>query len=214
MTDSWGRPEGEGQLGAVPFPGAAPVAQAVGGPVFADEDEQGAGAGAPGRGLPGPRRPEPGAEREPTPRAGATAVGGGRAQRRRGTAAGGERQLPGAVPALVLICLPLVGALAGQGSGALFWAGALLGAVPAALLCSSRGVWWVATGAPPVVLLMSLFGHLVASGSSRSTAALATHLVAWVAGAFPVMVLAAVGAALVGVGRFARGRLAARSSRG
>lgn len=239
MTDSWGRPEGEGQLGAAPFPGAfgAPVTQA-GGPVFADEGEWETEAYP--SGVPGPRRPEPGsgqgsgpgraAEFQPqatahatgqagpqaAPQAGAgvgaTAVVGGRARRRRGATA--ERQLPGAVPALVLICLPLVGALVGHGAGPLLWVGGLLGAVPAALLCSSRGVWWVATGAPPVVLLMSLFGHLVASGSSTSTTALATHLVAWVAGAFPVMVLAAVSAALVGVGRFARDRRAARSSRG
>lgn len=224
MTDSWGRPEGEGQLGAAPFSGAAgrfgapsapsaPVTRAEG-PVF--ERGREVGAGAHGHGVPGPRRPGAGSEQQSGPGAGAgaTAVGGGRAQRRRGATGGRERQLPGAVPALVLICLPLVGALVGSGAGPLFWAGALLGALPAALLCSPRGVWWVATGAPPVILLMSLFGHLVANGSSKSTAALATHLVAWVAGAFPVMVLAAVGAALVGVGRFARGRRAAGSGRG
>ncbi|MBC3844018.1 hypothetical protein GXW82_38940 [Streptacidiphilus sp. 4-A2] len=118
------------------------------------------------------------------------------------------------MPALVLIAVPLLGALAGAGSGPLFLVGALLGAIPAALLCTRGGVWWVATGTPPVVLLMSLFGHLLENGASAGTTALATHLVAWVAGAFPVMALAAGGAALVGVGRVVRGRQAKGSGRG
>ena len=201
MTDSWGRPEGAGRGGA-------------GVPVYADGGEPDAVVFA--GGAPVPRQAESweSAERQAERQAqGPRGSGDGRARRRSGVVARGE--LPGAVPALVLVCLPLVGALVGRGAGPFFVAGALLGAVPAALLCTRRGVWWVATGAPPVVLLMSLFGHLVTGGgASAGSTALATHLVAWVAGAFPVMGLAAGGAAAVGAGRFARSRWGSGSDRG
>ena len=195
MTDSWGRPEGAGRGGA-------------GVPVYADGGEPDAGVSA--GGAPVPR--QAGAWEAVPRQAEGQRVVPRRAAGRRGSQRG---ELPGAVPALVLVCLPLVGALVGRGAGPFFVAGALLGAIPAALLCTPRGVWWVATGAPPVVLLMSLFGHLVTGGgASAGSTALATHLVAWVAGAFPVMGLAAGGAAAVGAGRFARSRWGSGSDRG
>ncbi|SEM14512.1 hypothetical protein SAMN05414137_119106 [Streptacidiphilus jiangxiensis] len=120
-----------------------------------------------------------------------------------------EHRRPGAVAALVLILPPLVAALVSGGTGAVFWAGSLLGVVGAAALCSRPGVWWVTTGAPPVVLLMALLG-LAVRDSSAGTSKLGTDLAKVVAGAFPVMGAALLGAVAVGAAR----TLSARRVRG
>jgi hypothetical protein len=132
---------------------------------------------------------------------------GGRAQRRGGDVAGGqgERRRPAAVAASVLIGAPLLAALASGGQGLVFGAGAVVGAVGAALLCSRPGVWWVATGAPPVVLLMALLG-LAVGGDSSSSGKFATNMAKGVAGAFPVMGAALGCAVLIGVARVVAAR--------
>jgi hypothetical protein len=100
----------------------------------------------------------------------------------------------------VLIVVPLLTALVSGGQGLVFGVGAALGAAGAAWLCSRPGVWWVATGAPPVVLLMALLA-LVVGGDASNTGKFATHLAQGVAGAFPVMGAALGCAVLVGVAR-------------
>ncbi|MEZ0069663.1 hypothetical protein ABIA32_005710 [Streptacidiphilus sp. MAP12-20] len=163
--------------------------------------------------------------------AGTATAQGGRAQRRRegggsgrsgghgghgGDSGRGGRsagQRPGAVSASVLIGVMLVTALPGSGGGLLFTAGVMLGTAGAALLCSRPGVWWVATGAPPVVLLMALAGHVVSDGST-GTVELAKHLVQWVAGAFPLMGLAVGCAVAIGVGRLVAANKAKGNGRG
>ncbi|RAG81819.1 hypothetical protein DN069_30630 [Streptacidiphilus pinicola] len=113
-----------------------------------------------------------------------------------------------AVVALVLILPPLAAALVSGGTGLVFWAGSLIGAIGAAALCSRPGVWWVSTGTPPVVLLMALAG-LVVGDSSAKSAKLGTDLLKVVAGAFPVMGAALLCALVIGVAR----TLSARSAR-
>jgi hypothetical protein len=124
-----------------------------------------------------------------------------------------EPRRPGAVAALVLIVPPLVAALVSGGTGTVFWAGSLLGVLGAAALCSRPGVWWVATGAPPVVLLMALVG-LVIGDSSASTSKLGTDLAKVVAGAFPVMGAALLGAVAVGAVRTLSARGAKPKAKG
>jgi hypothetical protein len=69
-------------------------------------------------------------------------------------------------------------------------------------------VWWVATGAPPVVLLMALAGFVVRD-SANSTGKFATDLAKNVAAAFPAMAMAMGVAVVVGVVRL----VVARGSR-
>ncbi|MEY9940889.1 DUF6542 domain-containing protein [Streptacidiphilus sp. MAP5-3] len=183
MSDAWGGPPSGGglQQGGDPYPGpeaAGRVPQATGAARRSVPEQRGAG--------------------EP-------AVGG-RADRRRGAAeASQERRRPGAVSASVLIGLPLVGALVSGGGGAALDAGAVLGALCAALLCSRPGVWWVSTGAPPVVLLMALAGFVVRD-SGGSTGKFATDMAKCVAGAFPAMAAAMAVAVVVGVARLVAAR--------
>jgi hypothetical protein len=117
------------------------------------------------------------------------------------------------VAALVLILPPLVASLVSGGQGVVFWAGALLGAIGAALLCSRPGVWWVATSTPPVMLLMSVAGVVVGDSSAQTTK-LGTDMAKVVAAAFPVMGVALVCAVAVGVGRAMSARQAKGNGRG
>jgi hypothetical protein len=113
----------------------------------------------------------------------------------------------------VLILPPLVAALVSGGTGVVFWAGSLIGAIGAAALCSRPGVWWVSSGTPPVVLLMALAG-LVVSDSSAKTGKLGTDLLKVVAGAFPVMGVTLLCVLVVGVGRTLSARRAKENGHG
>ena len=133
---------------------------------------------------------------------------GGRGQRRRGgdmPERPPERRRPAWVASSVLIGVPLLAALASGGQGLVFAAGAVIGVVGAALLCSRPSMWWVATGGPPVVLLMALLG-LAVGGDSSGTGKFATNMAKGVAGAFPVMGAALGCAVLIGVARLVAAR--------
>ena len=98
--------------------------------------------------------------------------------------------------------MPLLGAvLTGGGLGPAYTVCAVLGAVAAAWLSGRSGLWWVATAAPAVVLLVALVARAATdSGSgpgSGTSATLATHALAWTAHAFPVMVIVTVAVLLV-----------------
>jgi hypothetical protein len=157
-----------------------------------ESDEAGGRAGARRRGVPAQQS-------------------GGRTGGRQGGRAP-EHHRSGAVPALVLILPPLVAALVSGGTGVVFWAGSMVGAIGAAALCSRPGVWWVTTGTPPVVLLMALAG-LVVSDSSAKTSKLGADLLKVVAGAFPVMGVALLCALVIGVAR-TRSAKSARKAKG
>ncbi|MEY9968156.1 hypothetical protein ABIA33_006236 [Streptacidiphilus sp. MAP12-16] len=208
MTDSWGRPSGVDQDGAGAFPGQVPrigyqrignqVAQTRG-PLFADEVDEVADGHGESTEQPAQRVPE-----RPAP-------GPGRAQARR-TASSGAGGAGGAgrstaVGMLVLICVPLLGAVvSGSGLGLLFTACAALGAIGAAAVVARRAQWWVVTATPAVVLLVALAARSLGGlGGSSSSAALATHMLAWTAHAFPVMAIATGAALAVVVVRAARG---------
>jgi hypothetical protein len=117
------------------------------------------------------------------------------------------------VSASVLIGVPRVAGLASSGSGMVFDVGVVLGVLGAALLCTRPGVWWVGTGAPPVVLLMAVAGFVVGD-SSKSSGTFATHLATVVAGAFPAMGLAPAVAVVAGLARWMAARCGAVSRRG
>jgi hypothetical protein len=202
MTDSWGRPSGVDQDGAGAFPGQVPrignqrignqVAQTRG-PLFADEvaDAHGESTEQPAQRV--PERPAPGPGRAQARRSASSGAGGGG----RSTAVG----------MLVLICVPLLGAVvSGSGLGLLFTACAVLGAIGAAAVVARRAQWWVVTVTPAVVLLVALAARSLGGlGGSSSSAALATHMLAWTAHAFPVMAIATAAALAVVVVRAARG---------
>lgn len=178
MTDAWGRPaEGasaphrEGRIGA-------PVAR-MRGPLFADETAQ--------------QEPPPGGPVT----APARATSGGD-QRRRRAPVSGKRQAPPVAMVALLFGAPLLGAvLTGGGLGWVYAACAGLGAAGAAWLTTPRGLWWVGSAAPAVVLAVAVAARDLTDGGTSTTAGLATHALRWVAGAFPAMAVAAAACVVV-----------------
>ncbi|WP_152645667.1 DUF6542 domain-containing protein [Streptacidiphilus albus] len=107
----------------------------------------------------------------------------------------------------LLVGMPLLGAvLSGGGLGLLYTVSAVVGAVAAAWLSGQSGLWWVATGAPAVVLLVALVARAATDSGAGTGAALATHALAWTAHAFPVMVIVTVAVLLVVLVRVVRER--------
>ena len=208
MTDSWGRTGGAepGGAGGQQRPVGRigqPVAQ-MSGPLFADEYPDDAArppAADPRGGSEERSRLEPQAPRP------------GRAQARRaaagaGSQAGSQAGSPTAVGMLVLILVPLLGAVvSGSGLGPVFTVSAVLAAVASASLVARRALWWIVTATPAVVLLVALVAREAgASAGSTTTAKLATNLLGWTAHAFPVMAIATGAAVAVTVVRAVRDR--------
>ncbi|TDU02511.1 hypothetical protein EDD99_0907 [Streptomyces sp. 846.5] len=205
MTDSWGRPGGaeSGGAGGHQRPVGRigqPVAQ-MSGPLFADEypDDAARPPAVGPRGSTGERSP---LEESQAPRP-------GRAQARRAAAeAGPQAGVPTAVGMLVLILVPLLGAVVtGSGLSLLFTVSAVLAAAASASLVARRALWWIVTATPAVVLLVALVAREAgASAGSTTTAKLATNLLGWTAHAFPVMAIATGAAIAVTVVRAVRDR--------
>ncbi|MDH6121265.1 hypothetical protein ABH930_000045 [Kitasatospora sp. GAS204A] len=123
-----------------------------------------------------------------------------RAGRRRSKPAPAARH-SGAV-ALLLVVLPLVGALGdeamGPGLGLLFQLCAVLGTAGAAALATRAGWWWV-LAAPPVVVLVAWAGGELLGDSAKyqGSKALATGSVRWLVHGFPVMAESIIAALVV-----------------
>ncbi|MEY9836633.1 DUF6542 domain-containing protein [Streptacidiphilus sp. EB103A] len=170
------------------------------GPLFADEYPDDA-ARPPAAGPRGSTEERPPLESQaPRP---------GRAQARRAAAeAGPQAGVPTAVGMLVLILVPLLGAVVtGSGLGLLFTVSAVLAAAASASLVARRALWWIVTATPAVVLLVALVAREAgASAGSTTTAKLATNLLGWTAHAFPVMAIATGASIAVTVVRAVRDR--------
>ncbi|WP_157882259.1 DUF6542 domain-containing protein [Streptomyces rubellomurinus] len=115
-----------------------------------------------------------------------------------------------ALPAVVAVGLPLIGAavdeLSGPGMGWVFAVCAVLGTGLAAALCTRSGWWWVLAASPVVVLAVTAGAELLANSEKYHGTALATGSTKWVVYGFPVMAKAAAAALLVIVVRVIRGR--------
>ncbi|MDH6137009.1 hypothetical protein P3T37_006440 [Kitasatospora sp. MAA4] len=122
----------------------------------------------------------------------------------------------GGTAALLVLVLPLVGALLdqlfGSGPGWTFGVLTVLGTAAAAWLSSRAGWWWVVTAPPPVVLVVTAATQLLADSSKyQDGKALATDAARWAIHGFPVMasaVAAAVAVVSVRVVRESGGRRA------
>ncbi|MFI9271443.1 DUF6542 domain-containing protein [Kitasatospora sp. NPDC052896] len=110
-------------------------------------------------------------------------------------------QRQGGLIALLLLGLPLVGALVDEavapGLGLIFDSCAVLGTAGAAALAERSGWWWVLPASPTVVLATTAAAELLGdSAKYQGSKALATGAARWTINDFPVM-LAALGAALL-----------------
>ncbi|MFI6156040.1 DUF6542 domain-containing protein [Kitasatospora sp. NPDC051170] len=122
------------------------------------------------------------------------------------------RALPGgpAIPAVLAVGLPLIGAAvdeaSGPGMGAAFLICSVLGTALAAGLSTRNGWWWVLTGSPLVVLGVEAGVELLVNPDKYEGSHLATGSAKWLVQGFPVMALAATAAVLVIAVRMIRGR--------
>lgn len=106
---------------------------------------------------------------------------------------------PALLVPLLLVVVPLLGAvIAGPSLGLAFTLACAAAAVGAALLSTLRGLWW-AVPSTPVVLLAVAFAWVGYHGlnQSRSTAAAATDIFQGIAGAFPGIAAGTVAALAV-----------------
>ncbi|WP_051837345.1 DUF6542 domain-containing protein [Streptomyces sp. NRRL WC-3742] len=123
-----------------------------------------------------------------------------------------RRALPGgpAIPAVLAVGLPLIGAAvdetSGPGMGAAFLICSVLGTALAAGLSTRNGWWWVLAGSPLVVLAVEGGVELLVNPDKYEGNHLATGAARWLVLGFPVMALAAAAAVLVIAVRTIRGR--------
>jgi hypothetical protein len=116
---------------------------------------------------------------------------------------------------LILILVPLLGAVAsGPGLGILFAVASVAAALGAALLCTTSGLWWIVP-CTPTALLAVAFAWVTAQGlnNAKTTVAAATNVFQGVAGAFPGIAAGTAVALIVAGVRVAQGRADTRGNR-
>ncbi|AUG77975.1 hypothetical protein CFP65_3171 [Kitasatospora sp. MMS16-BH015] len=153
----------------------------------------------------GPRR-SPEAEAEPDPRHRPGPRNGPSSHKHPGKAG---RRRAGALAALLLVGLPLLGATvdeaSGPGVGGVFAVTTVLGTGAATALVSRAGWWWVVPAVPPLVLGLSALAEVLGDGEKYQDAkALGAGAVGWAVRGFPVMLAALATALLVALVRLRR----------
>lgn len=162
-----------------------------------------------------PRRP---AQYEPEPpRRRATPAPPSRAQSRsRSQYQSRSRNQPRLLGPLILIAVPLLGAIvSGPGLGVIFAVACVAAALVAALLSTPNGLWWIVPSTPTALLAVAFAWVAVAGVSSAKTSvAAATNVFDGLAGAFPGIAAGTVAALTVAGFRYAQSAGGARRNRG
>lgn len=115
-----------------------------------------------------------------------------------------------AIPVLLAVALPSIGAAideaSGPGMGAVFALCTVLGTGAAAAVCTRNGWWWVLACSPVVILAVTAGAELLGDNEKYKGNGLATGSAKWVVHGFPVMAQALVVAVLVITVRTIRSR--------
>lgn len=117
---------------------------------------------------------------------------------------------------LLLIVLPLLGAVAGgRDLGLVFAVAAVAAGLGAAAVCSPGGLWWIVP-CTPTALLAVAFGWVGVDtlAGAKTTVAAATGVFQGIAGAFPGIAAGTAAALVVACARAARGAADRRGTRG
>ncbi|WP_326855409.1 DUF6542 domain-containing protein [Actinocrinis sp.] len=116
---------------------------------------------------------------------------------------------------LILIVVPLLGAVAsGPALGVFFTVAAVAAALGAALLSTENGLWWIVPCTPTALLAVAFAWVAVAGVSSAKTSvAAATNVFDGLAGAFPGIAAGTVAALVVAGVRVARNAANTRGTR-
>ena len=110
-------------------------------------------------------------------------------------------------PPLVLILLPLLGAVvSGPGLGLIFAVAAVGASAAAAYLCKPGGLWWIVPSTPTALLVVAFAWVSVDTlVGARTTVAAATGVFDGIAGAFPGIAAGTAAALIVAVVRVRKG---------
>jgi hypothetical protein len=119
------------------------------------------------------------------------------------------------VPPLLLIVLPLLGAVvSGSSLGIVFTLACVAAAVGATWLCSVPGLWWIVPGTPTALLAVALlWATFNGLSSAKTTVAAGTAVFDGIAGAFPGIAVATLAALVVTVVRVRQGVVGRRVNR-
>jgi small-conductance mechanosensitive channel len=117
---------------------------------------------------------------------------------------------------LLLVVLPLLGALvSGSGLGLVFFLACTAAALGAAWLSSPNGLWWIVPCTPTALLAVAfLWATFHGLSSAKTTVAAATNVFQDIAGAFPGIAAGTVAALIVTGVRVARDAAERRGTRG
>ncbi|WP_424636816.1 DUF6542 domain-containing protein [Embleya sp. AB8] len=135
---------------------------------------------------------------------------------RPGSSPGARRRFPGVLVPLILVGVPVLGALVdrafGASPGGVFAVSVVVAALCAVAMATRTGLWWVVPTPPLIVAAVTVAAGFISGKHTREgSKALATEVARWAVHAFPVMAAAEAAVAAAVVVRLVLGRRNGRS---